>query len=151
MAVFMTKVYGFSEPLWPLSFGLRGYLERARSVLRPGDLVALVGTKGDETPPAFQGMLLGLMEPTTERVRTLDFPIDRRTVDSDASGAFRWPYALLIKRGWRFVPPVPFNAISSRRFSMDAAAGIVPLEPDEVSRLMELPKREVAVMQPNRL
>ncbi len=45
--IFITKVWGFSPPVGPLQFSSDGWRRNAREVLKPGDLVVLVGTKGD--------------------------------------------------------------------------------------------------------
>ncbi len=62
MAVFMTKVWGFEVPAGPLQIGQEGWRDRARDLLRPGDLVVLVGTQGNQTPPDQRGKIIGLME-----------------------------------------------------------------------------------------
>ena len=46
---FMTKVWDFGAPVGPLQFSSEGWRRNAREVLRPGDIVVLVGTKGEET------------------------------------------------------------------------------------------------------
>jgi hypothetical protein len=61
MTVYMTKTWGFSSPSGPLQFSLRGWRDRARAELQPGDLVVIVGTMGDETAPEERGKILGLI------------------------------------------------------------------------------------------
>lgn len=59
MTVWMTKVWGFGEPVGPLQFSTEGWRARARSQLQRGDVVVLVGTKGGETQEGERGLLLG--------------------------------------------------------------------------------------------
>jgi hypothetical protein len=88
-----------------------------------------------------------LMEPTTEVVSSLDFPLPERS-DLYRNGVFRWPYALLNRHAWRFTEPRRlFTDFSSRSFAMDSAAGIVALEPDEADSILALPKEEVPLQE----
>jgi len=151
MTMYMTKVWGFSTPSGPLQFGANGRRETARVILKPGDFVVLVGTKGPETSPDKQGRILGLMEPTTEIVSSLDFELQKRDIDFNDDGDYRWPYGLLIRRAWKFEEPYQiFEDISSRHFSMDAASGIVPLTGDEIDAILKLPRKEVEILAPIR-
>lgn len=94
MAFYLTKVWGFSVPCGPLQFSTRGWRNRAREKLSPGDLVVLVGTKEPPTTDEEQGRLLGIMEPTTNPVMSLDFPLETFPHDFTEQG-YRWPYGLL--------------------------------------------------------
>lgn len=58
MAVYLTKTWGFASPSGPLQFSQRGRRERAREALRPGDLVVIVGTVGEETDLEERGKIL---------------------------------------------------------------------------------------------
>lgn len=151
MTIYMTKVWGFDVPSAPLQFSTNGWRDNAREVLQPGDLVVCVGTKGAETAPRSQGRLLGMMEPTTEVALSFDFELQTRAVDYDEEGNYRWPYALLNRRAWRFLEPRPLlEEISPRSFAMDSALGIVPLTADEAARIESLPKEEVPLLAPVR-
>lgn len=77
MTVYMTKTWGFGIPSGPLQFSQRGWRDRARDMLRPNDLVVIVGTMGEETLSEERGKILGLMEPTTTIVSSLDFDLAR--------------------------------------------------------------------------
>lgn len=151
MTIYVTKVWGFSSPTGPLQFSERGWREKARKVLRPGDLVILVGTQGEETLLNERGKILGMMEPTTEVVSSLDFELTRGPRDYNDVGEYKWPYGLLIRRAWRFLEPLTYlSQISSRQFHMDAALGIVPLTPDEATGVMQLPKEDSPLLLPSR-
>jgi hypothetical protein len=100
--MYMTKVWGFSAPVGPLQFSTQGWRDNARADLKPGDLVVLVGTKGHPTDLSDQGRVLGMMEPTTEVVMSLDFEMHPRPTDFDDEGQYRWPYGLLNRRAWKF-------------------------------------------------
>ena len=145
--LFMTKWWGFGVPTGPLQFSQAGWREKARKELNPGDQVLIVGTKGSETHETEQGRLLGLMEPSTEPVMSLDFVTARGERDFDDQGNYRWPYGLLNKRAWRFIDrPNLTPDISTRKFSMDSAQGIVLLTNEEAARVAVLQKEEVPLL-----
>lgn len=141
MTVWMTKVWGFGEPVGPLQFSTEGWRNRARAELQPGDYVVLVGTKGSQTQEKEQNRLLGMMEPTTEPVLALDYLRPDRPTDFNELGDYKWPFGLLNKAAWRFDEPrVRLADISERSFAMDSAQGIVPLTADEAGRVLALPR-----------
>ena len=90
MTVYLTKVWGFGEPCGPLQFSTKGWRDRARAELKPDDLVILVGTKGEPTDKDDQGRVLGMMEPTTQIVLSMDFDLPTRKVDFNDEGEYRW-------------------------------------------------------------
>jgi len=145
MALYLTKVWGFDVPCGPLQFGKAGLRDEARKKLLPGDLVVLVGTKGSEPVEADRGRLLGLMEPTTEPVLSLDFPLIVLP-EHFTEGEYKWPYGLLNKRAWRIPDGPLLKKISSRQFGMVAAAGIVPLTDEEASHVLRLRREEVPLL-----
>ena len=151
MSVYMTKVWGFGVPCGPLQFSTSGWRDRAREELRPGDLVVLVGTKEPPTADEDQGRLLGIMEPTTEPVMSLDFPLQIAPHDFTADNEYRWPFALLNKRAWKLPARPLLEDISSRRFTMDAALGIVPLTSDEADRVRSFESEEVPLLTSSRI
>jgi hypothetical protein len=145
MALYLTKVWGFSVPCGPLQFSTAGWRDRARAELRQGDLVVLVGTREEPTPEEDRGRLLGMMEPTTEPVMSLDFPLTVSDTDFTESGEYKWPYGLLNRQAWRFVEPPLLEEVSQRRFTMDSALGIVPLTDEESTRVLDLRRESVAL------
>ena len=151
MAIYVTKVWGFGPPVGPLQFSSQGWRENAREKLQPGDFVILVGTKSDPTEFEDQGRLLGMMEPTLERVASRDFEMETRASDYDEQGEYRWPFGLLIRKAWRFLEPRPeLDSIIERRLSMDAALGIVKLSDSEAKRITDLPREEVEILAPTK-
>jgi hypothetical protein len=150
MAIYLTKVWGFGEPCGPLQFSMEGWRDRARDELAPGDRVILVGTKGEPTDKDDQGRVLGMMEPTTQVVLSLDFDLPTWDHDFNEQGEYRWPYGLLNRRAWKFPARPPLDEITTRPFGMDAASGIVRLTDDEAARVMRLERQEVELLQPVR-
>ena len=150
MTVYLTKVWGFGEPCGPLQFGTEGWRKRARAELQPGDLVILVGTKGEPTDEAEQGRVLGMMEPTTQVVLSMDFDFPKWPHDFNDEGKYRWPYGLLNLRAWEIPVRPPLEEISTRPFGMDAASGIVALSDDEAAKVMQLDRKEIKLLQPIR-
>lgn len=149
MKMFITKVWSFSAPVGPLQFSLEGWRDRARNMLKLGDLVVIVGTKGDPTDPRDQGRLLGMVEPTTEVVMSLDFDLHPKSRDFDEEGKYRWPYGLLNRRAWKFSEPRPLlEKITERDFHMDAALGIVELTASESAVIEKLPREELELLAP---
>ncbi len=148
MTVWMTKVWGFGEPVGPLQFSTEGWRRRAREQLQPGDTVALVGTMGPETRIDEQNRILGLMEPTIEPVMALDYLKADREEDFNERGDYKWPFGLLNRAAWRFDEPrVRLADISGRAFAMDSAQGIVALTPDEAAQVLKLPRTPAALAQ----
>ena len=107
----------------------------------------IVGTLGDETIEAERGKILGLMEPSTVVVSSLDYNLERRRSHFDDKGNYKWPFGLELHRAWRFSEPrTSFKEISSRQFGMDAAQGIVELLPDEAKAILRLPREPVELL-----
>jgi len=118
----------------------------AMQVLRPGDLVVIVGTQGKETAEADRGKILGVVEPTTESVPSLAFRLRTRSEDF-VDGEYRWPWALKIRDAWQFDEPRrSLKNVSTRSFGMDAASGIVALLEAEAAAILALPRIRIDVM-----
>lgn len=148
MKVWMTKVWGFGEPVGPLQFSTEGWRSRAREQLKDGGYVVLVGTKGTQTRDEEQNAILGMMEPTTEPVMALDYLTPRGPEDLNDLGQYKWPFGLLNKAAWRFDEPRARLAdVSHRAFSMDSAQGIVRLTDEEAARVLALPRTPVSLAQ----
>jgi hypothetical protein len=144
---FMTKVWGFDAPVGPLQFSEEGWRKNAREMLKPGDVVVLVGTKNAPTAEDDRGRLLGIMEPTTEPVLSLDFDLPKADSDFDDQGEYKWPFGLLNRRAWQLVDrPLLNPEISQRSFSMDSAQGIVLLTDEEAARVGALRREEVPLL-----
>jgi hypothetical protein len=148
MTVYLTKVWGFTEPVGPLQFSTEGWRDRARRSLRPGDLVVLVGTKGPPTDEDERGRLLGMMEPTTEPVLSLDFDLPTRPEHFDESANYKWPYGLLNRNAWRLLDRPLLEDISDRSFNMDAVLGLVELTLTEAEHILALRRTEAPLLTP---
>jgi hypothetical protein len=148
MTMYFTKVWRFDVPVGPLQFGTRGWRDRSRQMLKTGDLVVLAGTKGEPTADADRGRLLGVMEPTTEPVLSLDFDLFVAPHDSNEHGDYKWPYGLLNRRAWKLIDRPLLQQISNRHFSMEAAQGIVALTDTEAAEVSKLRREEVPVLEP---
>ena len=109
--------------------------------------MVLVGTIGEQTSDDMKGRLLGVMEPTTEPVMSLDFVSPRGPSDF-SDGEYKWPFGLLNRRAWSLRDQPLLTDISDRKFSMDSAQGIVPLNPEEEQRVRGLHWQEEELLQP---
>lgn len=143
----MTKVWGWDAPVGPLQFSTSGWRENALDQLQLGDRVVLVGTMGDQTPAEMKGRLLGVMEPSREPVMSLDFDVRARAGDF-VDGEYKWPVGLMNLRAWSLPDRPKLNEVSERKFSMDSAQGIVPLNEEEVARVLALEWLEEELLQP---
>lgn len=151
MTLFMKKTWGFSEPCGPLQFSKRGSRENARRDLQPGDRVVIVGTETDDTDPEERGMILGMMEPTTTPVMSLDFSVRRRRQDYNKDGEYKWPFALALHRAWRASPKVRFKEITERNYTMDGVGGIVALTAGESSQVERLSFEPIELLRSVRI
>lgn len=147
MTMFLTKVWGFEAPVGPLQFSTSGWRDNALRQLKPGDQVLLVGTTGEPTLPEHRGRLLGIMEPTSEPVMSLDYDL-QPTEQDFVDGAYKWPVGLMNLRAWSIPDGPLLSAFIPRKFSMDSAQGIVPLTPGEEAQVRALPWTEVPLLQP---
>ncbi|WP_306260996.1 GIY-YIG nuclease family protein [Pararhizobium sp. IMCC21322] len=147
MKFFLTKVWGWDVPVGPLQFSTSGWRDNALRQLEPGDRVVLVGTMGNQTPEVMRGRVLGIMKPSPEPVMSLDFKVKARPGDF-VDGEYKWPVGLMNLRAWSLPERPKLTEISDRKFSMDAAQGIVPLADSEVARIEALEWSEEKLLQP---
>jgi hypothetical protein len=143
--MFLTKVWGWSMPVGPLQFNSAGWRENALRQLKPGDLVLHVGTKSAQTPDAMKGNALGIIEPSREPVASLDYDIRKRP-DDYVDGQYKWPFGLAILNAWSLPDMPPLSTISDRSFGMDAAQGIIRLDPSEEQRVRLFAWRQEALL-----
>ncbi len=150
MTVYLTKVWGFTNPCGPLVFSKPGWRDQASEILKPDDLVVLVGTKGEKTKEEEdRGRVLGIMKPSKIKISQTDFPLEYlRDPDlRDEDENFRWPYGLLVTKAWIVEPGLYLDDISSRagEFRTNSAVGIVPLNDDEAQAILHYPRHEIPV------
>lgn len=148
VTLFITKVWGFGDPAGPLQFASEGWRQNALGKLKDGDRVVLVGTQGSETDSDERGRLLGIMEPTSHPVRSLDFDLRQAPADFDEAGNYKWPLGLHNRRAWLLLDRPRLSDISGRAFHMDSAQGIVALDPEEARTVDGLARREVPLLPP---
>jgi hypothetical protein len=92
-------------------------MRRARDHIQAGDLVVIVGTMGELTPLDEREKILGLMEPTKQIVRSLDYFLSLAPQDLDENGNFRWLFALELRAAWQFLEPrMAFSTVCTRTF-----------------------------------
>lgn len=147
MTFYLTKVWGFETPVGPLQFSSQGWRKNALEKLLPRDLVVLVGTNGEQTPPELRGRLLGIMEPTPEPVMALDFNVQKSPADF-VNGDYKWPFGLMNIRAWSLPERPLLSELSSRSFAMHSALGIVPLTEDEANHVKALRWHAEELLQP---
>jgi len=145
--VYLTKVWGFSAPVGPLQFATNGWRKNALSKLHSGDLVVLVGTNGPETKKEEKGRLLGIMQPTSEPVMSLDFDV-RKNQSDFVEGEYKWPFGLMNLKAWVLIDRPKLNEIFDRKFNMDSAQGIVELTALEARLVLSLSKESTPLLEP---
>lgn len=152
MTMFLKKTWGFSDPCGPLVFSREGARDNARRVVGEGELVVIVGTKGDETAEREQGMVLGLMEPSKLPVSASSYDFGTNAKLYDEQGRFKWPFGLELRRAWRFDEPwTTFADICDRYHGREGALSLASIEDDEERQILSLPKTEVRLLQPARV
>lgn len=150
MKIFIKRFYGFNPIEWPVvSFSQPGSLHSLLEKSEAGDLMAFVGTKGDQTKTEHQGKLLGLAEFGRKQLtsrQTLP-PESFRKAEKGPNGDIKWPYALLITRAWEFTNnPLPnLKDVIGRQLPQSARSHAILLEPYEQQSILALPRREINV------
>ena len=148
MTLYLTKVWDFGIPAGPLQFSSPGWRENARGKIKRDDLVVLVGTQAEPTAENDRGRLLGMLEPTIEPVRSLDFDVITRPEHFDEATEYKWPFGLLIRKAWTFIDPPLLNDISNRKFGQDSAKGLVELNAEEAEKVLKLRLQEIPILKP---
>ncbi len=153
MKVFIKRFWGFGVH-WPVvSFGQRGSLDALIAQSQPGDLMAFVGTLGEETLAAERGRLIGLAEFGRSRIHSRQAlpPETFAAAPKGPTGDIKWPHAVVMTRAWNFTDsPLPMmTEVLGRQLPMSAISNAVPLSAAEQERVLALPRAEfnVAVTQ----
>ena len=113
MTMFAKWFYGFSPERIPIiTFSHKGSRDSLLRNSEPGDLIAFVATKGDETAEEDRGRVLGAAEIGRKEVRTEEV-VDTSTFPARdfIDDKFRWPEAIPMLRAWRFDPPPLANEV----------------------------------------
>jgi hypothetical protein len=148
MKVFIKRFWGFDPIYWPVvSFSLRGSLETLLEASSPGDLMAFVGTKTEQTDEQEQGKLLGRAEFGRRTLHSREAlpPKTFAEADKGLNGDIKWPYSVLIARALRFTdePRPEMTEVLGRQLPMSAISNAVLLSEEEQRRVLALPREEV--------
>lgn len=150
--VWITSFWGFS----PESEGYLGFTREGDRTWflrqhRPGDLVMIYGTMGNDTEEAMRGRVLGFLEvePRTTRDVARMSPAGRRW-KQDNGLSDRWTFAVPVARAWRATDLPDVRAIApltlgpGANFQLIASRG-VPLTPEEAGSALSVQVRPVDV------
>lgn len=149
MQVFAKLFWGFDPDYWPIvSFSHAGSLNSLMEQSKPGDLMAFVGTQGEETAETERGKLLGLAEFGRKRIHSREAlrPEAFAAAEKGPTGDIKWPHAVLITRAWRFIVP-PLASATIGRLPMAAMSNAVLLSPEQRSAILALDREEIDVAQ----
>ena len=149
MRVFIKRFWGFGKH-WPIvSFGQAGSLNTLIAKSEPGDLMAFVGTLGDETLPHERGRLLGLAEFGRSRLHSREaLPAEAfAAAPKGPTGDIKWPHAIVMTRAWEFTDtPLPLmTEVLGRQLPMSAISNAVLLSEAEQESVLALPRAEINV------
>jgi hypothetical protein len=148
MQIFGTRFWGFGPAEYPFAgFTYPGSRDSLIARSRPGDLLLILGTKGEETAKEDRGQLLGLIEFERTAAFADDFILDGQIPANllDENGKFRWPYAVPAIRAWEFTPPRDIWSVLRRQLTMAATTSVDQLTPEEVELVLALPKAEISL------
>lgn len=149
MKIFIKRFWGFGA-FWPIiSFAKKGSLDALLAQSEPGDLMAFVGTFGDQTSVGERGRLLGIAEFGRSKVHSREaLPAETfAAAVKGTNGDIKWPHAVVMTRAWRFTDvslPVMTEVIG-RQLSMAAMGNAVLLAPEEMVRVLALAREEIDV------
>lgn len=148
MKMFIKRFYGFGAH-WPVvSFGKKGNLDSLLGQSEPGDLMAFLGTLGENTAPHERGKLLGFAQFGRRRLHSREAlaPDTFAAAKKGANGDIQWPHAVAMTRAWRFTER-PFPDVRDVLGTLPAAAkrNVVLLSAKEHQRVFALPKQEFNV------
>lgn len=149
MKMFIKRFWGFGAH-WPIvSFSQRGSLDALINWSKPGDVMAFVGTRGDETPPDERGRLIGFAEFGRSRVHSRQVlpPESFAAAAKGPNGDIKWPHAVVMTRAWRFTDePLPLmTEVLGRQLPMSAISNAVLLSSVEQERILSLARSEIDV------
>lgn len=149
MKMFIKRFWGFGVH-WPIiSFGQRGSLEALLEKSSPGDLMAFVGTSGEQTQSHERSRLLGLAEFGRSKLHSREAlpPATFASAAKGPTGDIKWPHAVVMTRAWKFTDdPLPvMTEVIGRQLSMAARSNAELLPPNEQARVLALPREEMNV------
>lgn len=147
--MFIKRFWGFGSH-WPvLSFGKPGSLTSLLSQSAPGDVMAFVGTTGDQTAPHERGRLLGFAEFGRTKLHSREaLPGDVfAKAQKGSNGDIKWPHAVVLTRAWKIdQEPLPLlTDVLGRQLPMAAISNAILLPQHEQSAILALPRTEFDV------
>jgi hypothetical protein len=149
--VFVTGMWGYN----PAREGYVGFTnqstrDRLIALYQPGDLMLIVGQRGEYSDERDVGRLLGIVDLAPEPILEPERMSPEAYREKVAKfGADRWRYALPIKRAWIMGREVKANAILpisyAHKFARSVGSSFRQLTPEETARVLGLPVRPVSV------
>lgn len=149
--VFVTGMWGFNSAREGyVGFTNQGTRDRLIEGHQPGDLMLIVGQRGEFSDERDVGRLLGIVELAPEPILEPERMSPEAYAEKVALfGADRWRFALPIKRSWVMGREVRANAILpvsyAHKYARSVGASFRELTPEETARVLALPVRAVAV------
>lgn len=145
---YWTKVWG--QPGDPseeaLLFNAKSYRDRAKTLLKLGDVVVYLTSDATYADPAIKGKVAGAVEVSGELVMAEDLGIIARGLPEQFrdDGSFRWPYGLTISRSWRVLDRESNdNLIKDHAVKgLQGASFIHEMDPEEIARFQSLRVQE---------
>lgn len=147
MRLFVSRFWGFDPILVPaVSFNNRGARDRLIRQAEAGDRMVFATTDNPHVDKDERGKLLGMAEFERTAARLVDLiPVGSAIPPHllDDSGDMRWPFAVPITRAWRFLDPPRIGPFLGRQLSRATISSFDELNPEDVTKILNLPHTEV--------
>lgn len=149
--VFVTGMWGFNPAREGyVGFTNEGTRDRLVQDHQPGDLMLVVGQRGEFSEERDVGRLLGIVDLAPEPILEPERMSPEAYQEKVARfGVDRWRYALPIKRAWVMGREVRANAILpisyAHKYARSVGSSFRQLTPEETARVLSLPVRPVSV------
>lgn len=151
--VWLTSFYGFAPDIWGfIGWTKSGQRERFIKQSKPGALMVVYGTKGDETHPDEQGKLLGIYECSHKTGQSSEFldPVALARLRREGRSE-RWRDAIQCTRAWEiaederpYVDDFAHLSYSKSKWREIGSQGVA-LQREEAEKLLNLTVTEVPI------